>query len=60
MLSVKLKVIHDLPEQTQRGDGSIVRTHSQPDTWWRWVFRKMLRPLYLPGRTQYPLNRKLG
>ena len=60
VLSVKVKVIHDLPEQTQRGDGSTVPNHSQPDTWWRWVFGKMLRPLYLPRRNRYPLNRKLG
>ena len=60
MLLVKVKVIHDLPEQTQKGGGSRVPSHSQPDTWWRWVLSKMLRSLYFPGRTLYPLNRKLG
>lgn len=32
MLLVKVKVIHDLPEQTQKGGGSRVPSHSQPDT----------------------------
>ena len=50
----------DLPEQTQRGDGSIVPTHSQTDTWWRWVFSKMLRPLYPPGKDPVPTEQETG
>jgi hypothetical protein len=60
--TLKIKVKFNLQQFTKalRGSTGIAVLFLQPRRQVRWVVNATTRPVYLPGKTRYPLYRRLG
>jgi hypothetical protein len=59
-VKVKLKFTLEEAKKAQRGTDVKLYSFLNLGARWGWVFNATSRPLYPPGKTRYPLYRRLG